>query len=176
MSRSHDALVAAEAERLIAGATAAVVGIRNFWLVTEAETGGIHTRPIERLKREPEDDPWTIRFLTDGRSRKAEEMRREGRVTLLFQSAADDCFVAVTGAARLCPEAKEGGRRWRRGFDAYFPTAFDRAQAVFAEIDAARLELRIRGVTPEPFGLAASLLEREPGGAWRLVGGEPEAG
>ena len=32
------------------------------------------------------------------------------------------------------------------------------------------MELWIRGVTPEPFGLRATVLERDHGG-WRLVGG-----
>lgn len=171
MARAEDERGALEASRLLAGAAEAVAGIRNGWLVTAAERGGIHARPVERLKREGEEDPWTIRFLTDGRSRKAAEMRREGRVTLIFQSDVEDAFVAVTGTARLCPEASEGGRRWRRGFDAFFPTAQDRAHAVFVEIEAARLELWIRGVTPEPFGLRASVLERAPGGEWRLVEG-----
>jgi hypothetical protein len=31
------------------------------------------------------------------------------------------------------------------------------------------MELWIRGVTPEPFGLRATVLERDAGG-WRLVG------
>ena len=159
----------AEVERLLAGATEAVADIRNCWLATAAGGDGAHARPVERLKREPGDDAWTIRFLTDGRSRKAAEIRRDGRVTLIFQRDADDAFVAVTGTARLYPEAPEGGRRWRRAYDPFFPTGKDRACAAFVEIAAERLELWIRGVTPEPIGLGATVLERD-GTGWRLVG------
>jgi hypothetical protein len=33
-----------------------------------------------------------------------------------------------------------------------------------------RMALWIRGVTPEPFGLRPTLLERETGQEWRLIG------
>jgi len=35
------------------------------------------------------------------------------------------------------------------------------------EVDIERMELWIRGVTPEPFGLLPTKLERGEGGAWR---------
>jgi len=31
------------------------------------------------------------------------------------------------------------------------------------------MELWIRGVTPEPFGLRATVLQRDTGGGWRLT-------
>jgi hypothetical protein len=31
------------------------------------------------------------------------------------------------------------------------------------------MELWIRGVTPEPFGLRPTILERDDGGGWRLA-------
>jgi hypothetical protein len=31
------------------------------------------------------------------------------------------------------------------------------------------MELWIRGVTPEPFGMRPTTLERDAGGAWRLI-------
>ena len=51
----------------------------------------------------------------------------------------------------------------------YFPTEQDRANAIFVEVDVERMELWIRGVTPEPFGLRATILERDAGRGWRLV-------
>jgi hypothetical protein len=42
----------------------------------------------------------------------------------------------------------------------------------FLEIEAQRLELWIRGVTPEPFGLQTTTLERDGAGAWRLTRGD----
>jgi general stress protein 26 len=162
---------AAQADRLLAGAAEAVAGMRNFWLVTAGAGGAAQARPVERLRRDPYDEAWRIRFLTDGRSRKAAEIRRDGRVTAIFQRDADDAFVAVSGRARLREEEAERSRRWKRAFDGFFPTEAERAHAVFVEIEAERLELWIRGVTPEPFGLRPTMLERAADGGWRLVEG-----
>ena len=54
------------------------------------------------------------------------------------------------------------------GYDVYFPSEADRASAIFVEVEVERMELWIRGVTPEPFGLRATVLARD-GGGWRLI-------
>ena len=59
-------------------------------------------------------------------------------------------------------------RRWKRGYEVYFPTEADRVHALFVEVAIERMELWIRGVTPEPFGTKPTVLEREKEG-WRLV-------
>ena len=59
--------------------------------------------------------------------------------------------------------------RWKPAYDAYFPTETDRASAIFVEVEVERMELWIRGVTPEPFGLRATVLERDAGVGWRVV-------
>ncbi|HUJ99941.1 MAG TPA: pyridoxamine 5'-phosphate oxidase family protein [Stellaceae bacterium] len=168
MSRAEDERDDVEVSRLIAGAAKALAPLRNCWLVTAAESSGAHARPMERLKRDPDESEWTIRFLTDGRSRKASELRRDGKVAVVFQHDGDDAFVTVIGTARLREEASEVRRRWKRAYDVYFPSDRDRACAAFVEVEAERLELWIRGVTPEPFGLHPTILERDAGG-WRLV-------
>ena len=53
----------------------------------------------------------------------------------------------------------------------YFPSEQDRANAAFVEIETERMELWIRGVTPEPFGLDTTTLERDKSGNWRLIPG-----
>jgi hypothetical protein len=49
---------------------------------------------------------------------------------------------------------------------AYFPTEKDRANAAFIEITVQQMDLWIRGITPEPFGLRPMKLERNAVGAW----------
>jgi hypothetical protein len=43
------------------------------------------------------------------------------------------------------------------------------------EVEVARMELWIRGVTPEPFGPYPTILERDVEGAWRLLPGDQSA-
>ncbi len=175
MSQVEDERAAVEVSRLLAGAAKTVASVRYCWLVTAAETGGARSRPMGRVPRDPDEDEWKIRFLTGGRSRKASDIRRASKVTVIFQHDADDAFVTLIGTATLRDDASEVRRRWKRAYDTYFPSETDRANAAFVEIEVERLELWIRGVTPEPFGLYATVLERDPGGAWRRVPGDRNA-
>ncbi len=175
MSRAEDERDAAEVSRFLAGAAKAIAGMRYCWLMTAAETGGATVRPMGLLPRDPDENEWKIRFLTGGRSRKASDIRRTGKVTVIFQRDADDAYVTLAGTASLRDDASEVRRRWKNAYNVYFPTEQDRANAAFVEIDAERLELWIRGVTPEPFGLYPTILERNASGNWRLVRGDRSA-
>ena len=85
MSPAQDARDDAEVSRLLAGAAKVIARVRYCWLVTEAETGGVCARPMGRLLPNPEKNDWTIRFITDGRSRKVGDIRRAAKVGLIFQ-------------------------------------------------------------------------------------------
>ena len=154
--------------RLLAGAQRVVANVRFCWLATGGEPGRPSLRPMGRLPPEPGDDAWMLRFITDGRSAKAADIRRVSEVALIFQQDADDAFVTIAGAAALHEDPAEIRQRWKPAYDQFFPTATDRANAAFLEVEARRMELWIRGVTPEPFGLQATILERDAAGVWRL--------
>jgi len=154
--------------RLLAGAEKVIGDVHFCWLATGGAPGRPNLRPMGRLQPEGADDPWTIRFVTDGRSSKAADIRRIRQVALVFQNDADDAFVTVAGMATLHEGPSEVSRRWKPAYDQFFPTETDRANAAFLEVEARRMELWIRGVTPEPFGLQATILERDGAGAWRL--------
>jgi len=161
---------AIDVSRLMAGAAKTMRSARYCWLATATDAGARHVRPMGRLLNDPGEDEWKIRFLTDGRSRKAADMRRAGEVTILFQHEPDLAYVALTGKAALREDPSETRGRWKSAYDVYFPTKIDRRNAIFVEVEAERMELWIRGVTPEPFGLCATVLERDASG-WRLVAG-----
>jgi general stress protein 26 len=160
---------AVEVSGLLAGAAKTMRSARYCWLATTAKAGAPHVRPMGRAPNDPGEDEWKIRFLTDGRSRKAAEMRRASEVTVLFQHDPDLAYVNVIGKAALHEDASEKRNRWKAAYDVYFPSEADRASAIFVEVEAQRMELWIRGVTPEPFGLRATVLERSAKG-WRLIG------
>jgi general stress protein 26 len=155
---------------LLAGAAKTMRSVRYCWLATATEAAAPHARPMGRVINDPGEDPWKIRFLTDGRSHKAADMRRAGKVTILFQHDPDLAFVTLIGKAALHENASETRSRWKAAYDVYFPGEADRANAIFVEVEIERMELWIRGVTPEPFGLRAAVLERDAEG-WRLISG-----
>lgn len=169
MSRVEAKRDALEVERLLAGAARTVRSVPYCWLATTRETAEVDARPMGRLLHDPGEDAWTIRFVTDGRSRKAADLRRDGTLALVFQHDPSEAWVTLTGKAALHAEPAEVRRRWRAGYDAYFPTELDRANALFVEVEVERMALWIRGVTPEPFGLRPTTLERAPEGGWRVT-------
>ena len=158
-----------EVSRLLAGAANTIASVRYCWLATSAGTGAANVRPMGRLPRDFDEDDWTIRFITDGRSRKVSDIRRVSKVAIIFQRDTDDAYITLIGTATLRERAPEVRRWWKDQYEAYFPSEEDRANAAFVEIDTERMELWIRGVTPEPFGLHTTILERDGSGDWRLI-------
>ena len=156
-----------EVGRLVERAAATVAKASFCWLATVDASSAPRLRPMGRLPPEPGDDAWTLRFVTDGRSLKAANIRRAGRADLVFHREAEDAFVALAGAARLDEDQAEVRRRWKRAYDPFFPSEADKARAVFLTVEADRLDLWIKGVTPEPFGLKTTTLTRDAAG-WRL--------
>jgi general stress protein 26 len=167
MSEAKNEHHATEANRLLAGAAKVVANARSCWLATAVAPGDAKLRPMGRLPNEPGEDEWMIRFITDGRSRKAADMRRDNRVTIIFQNEPDNAFVSVIGAAVLHEKAYEDHKHWKEAYDAFFPSEQDRANATFVEVEIERMELWILGVTAEPFGMTTTVLERDGRGGWR---------
>lgn len=156
-----------EVARLLEAAARTMASVRYGWLVTAAEHG-INARPMGRLPAEPGEEALTVRFLADDRSRKAEDIRRCGKVTAIYEHQPSDGYVVATGPAVLQDDPAVVKRRWKRSYAAYFATEADRAHALFVDVAIERLELWIRGVTPEPFGMSPTVLERDERG-WRVV-------
>src|SRR5215469_1498631 len=130
---------AGEARRLLDGAARSIAKVRNCWLMTRAETGGLNVRPVERMRPDPGEDVWTIRFLTGGGSQKIADIRRDAGVTMVFQYDPNDAFVALSGKAELHGEPAEVRRRWKDAYNNVFPDEASRANAVFVEVHPERL-------------------------------------
>lgn len=163
---------AVDLNRLLEGVSKTVRSTRFCWLATASEDGLANVRPMGRLLPEAGEgnDAWKIVFFTDGRSPKAADIRRNNRVTLIFQQDADDAFVALTGKAHLVESKSEVDRRWKDAYNGFLPNPEDRAHVVFVDVDIERMELWIRGVTPEPFGFHTTKLERDSERGWRVAG------
>jgi general stress protein 26 len=169
MLSAEDGKEAGDVERMLAGARNIVASVQYCWLVSRSDES-VRARPMGRILLSESNHDWTIRFLTDLRSRKIADLRHTSNVGLIFQNDGDDAYASLTGAARLVEDVSEVRALWKEDAHArYFLTAKDRANACFIEVRIERMELWIRGVTSEPFGLHATILQRDPKGAWYWV-------
>src|SRR5262245_32932199 len=155
-----------DVNRLLDAAAEAVGRVRYCWLVTNAG-GACRTRPMGRLPRDAGDDPWLLRFLTNGQSGKAGDMRRSAGVSVIFDDDPHEAYVALAGKATLIEDKTEIRGRWQPAYETYFPEGPEHSGAVFVTVDVDRIELWIRGVTPEPFGLKTTVIERDEERCWR---------
>ena len=155
-----------DAGRLLAEAARIVRNQPYCWLATSPEAGGVRVRPMGKISFNT--DAWTIHFITDGRSRKASDLRRTNNVSVVCGREADDAYIALIGTARLRENPSEVRERWKSAYDTYFPTELDKENAIFIEIGIDSIELWIRGFTPEPFGMRTTRLQRDAGG-WRIT-------
>jgi general stress protein 26 len=156
-----DAQQERQVERLLAAARETIATVPFCWVMTVAEDGGANARVVQAPPTRDGEDFWTRWFLTPRIGRKAAEIGRMGRVTLAYQHASGNAYVALSGRAELIDDRAEVESR-----------CSDRALAdrlIAVKVTADHLELHVRGVTAEPWGHGRTLLDRSPDGSWRLA-------
>jgi general stress protein 26 len=169
MLRMESGCGAPEVNRLLNAARVVIAGVHYCWLTTEDSSDGVNVRPMGRVSSIEDNENWCIRFVTDRRSRKVADIRRSARSSLIFQSNRDNGFVTLIGKATLIESASDVNAHWRNSFNAYFQSEVDRANAAFIDVDINCMELWIRDVTPEPFGLHPTRIQKDANGAWQIA-------
>jgi general stress protein 26 len=158
------------AGKLVAGVERIIAAVPYCWLLVRTEEG-ILSRPMGRILARPGEDAWTIRFLTDLRSQKVADIRRSHRATLIFQKEDDEAYASLEGIVRLIETKERVQALWtEKAYSRHFPTDDDRANAGFIEVEVTRMELWVRGLTPEPFGVRTTTVTRDSGGRWLCAG------
>ena len=127
MSQAQASNDVVEVNGLLAGATKTIASVRYSWLVTHAEAGGVHLRPMGHILPNHDEGAWTIWFITDGRSRKASDIRGTRSAEIIFQHDADDAYAVLSGPATLL-EGPEVRRYWKGAYDAFVPDKEARAR------------------------------------------------
>jgi general stress protein 26 len=159
-----------DARRLLAGVEQIVERLPYCWLFSRTEDG-VRSRPMGRVLVWQGENAWTIRFVTDLRSGKVEEIRRSDQVTLIFQKDDEEADISLAGVARLIEAKRDIQALWNEtAYGRHFPTDDDRANAGFIEVKVTRMELWIRGLTAEPFGVRPTIVVRNADGDWRCAG------
>jgi general stress protein 26 len=139
------------------------------WLCTRSLEGGTNARAVSSSAAPPGSDEWTRRFLVRRSSRKVAEIRAAPMVTLAFQHPSGDRYIALGGRATIIDSVAEMRTMWSSDLDVHFPLGFADANMIVIQIDVDRIEVHVRGLTPEPFGAGRTLLERQPAGSWRFI-------
>ena len=155
--------------RLLAATRDAISAVPVCWVATAAGDGrGANVRAVRDCTGDDAGaDPWTRWFLARPDSRKAAEIRRTGRAALAYQHGSGNAFVALCGRAELVLDRAETEARLRRAVGDADGSLAAKLVAVRVAVD--RVEVHVRGVTAEPWGQGRTLLERDAGGAWRLL-------
>ena len=130
---------------------------------------GTNARAVSSSPGPAGSDEWTRRFLVRRSSRKVVEIRAAQSVTLAFQHPSGDRYIALSGRATINEDAAEMRTMWSSDLDAHFPPGFADANMIVIQVDVDRIEVHVRGLTPEPFGAGRTLLERQSTGSWRFI-------
>jgi general stress protein 26 len=155
--------------QFLTAARETIAAVPVCWLVTRSLEGGTNARAVNSSTGPPGSDEWTRRFLVRRSSRKVAEMRAAPLVTLAFQHPSGDRYIALGGRATIIEDVAEMRTMWTGDLDVHFPAGFADANMIVIQVDIDRIEVHVRGLTPEPFGAGRTLLERQPGGSWRFI-------
>jgi general stress protein 26 len=155
--------------QFLAAAKETIADVQHCWLATRSADGGTNARAVRSSAGAPGSDEWTRRFLVRRGSRKVAEMREAPRVTLAYQHASGNAYVALGGHATIIEDTKEMRTLWSNEMDAHFPPGFADANMIVVQVEVDRIEVHIRGLTREPFGHGRTLLERDAASDWRFV-------
>jgi general stress protein 26 len=155
-------------ERLLAAARDTIDAVPFCWVVTADHDGGANARVVKAQPSGAGEDFWTRWFLTPRIGRKATEIGRTGRLTLAYQHASGEAYVALSGPAELLDDRAAVETRFR-GSAYDDPEGFVAGSLIAVRVTADHLELHVRGVTAEPWGRGRTWLDRMPDGSWRLA-------
>ena len=155
--------------QFLAAAREIIADVPICWLVTRSLEGGTNARAVKASAALPGADEWSRRMLVRRSSRKVAEIRAVPLVTLAFQHPSGERWVALGGRVRIVDDLAQVRSLWPQDRDGYFPPGFADAHMTVLETQADRIEVHVRGLTPEPFGSGRTLLERQPNGAWRFI-------
>jgi general stress protein 26 len=134
--------------------------------VTVGPEGEANARVVQTSKL---SDDWAVRFMTDRRSRKAQEIEQSGRMTLAYQCTAENSYVTLVGRAKIVDDVEVKKAIWNPASYKWHPGGPTDPNVVLIDFIADRIELwsSAHGVTPDPTkGLWAAALSRESDG-WR---------
>lgn len=99
-----------------------IKNIRIGMLTTVHEDGTLHSRPMATQKVEFDGDLW---FFTLRNSEKVFDVQKERNVNLSYASPEENCFISVSGRARIRTDRDKAAELWQPMLKAWFPKGLD---------------------------------------------------
>ncbi len=137
-------------------------GFNTAMLITKAQDGSLHARPMAVAEIEPNADAY---FSTSLASPKIAELEADPHVLVTFQSSSE--FATIQGTATIVRDRAEIDRLWSESWRVWFPDGKDDPKLCLLRVSAERgeywdtsglegikfmfesLKARISGRTPE---------------------------
>lgn len=154
------------ADRLLQIARQIVTGTPNCMAITVGQNGEANARVVQTSLL---SDDWTLRFMTDRRSRKAREIERSGKLTLAYQNDAAGAYVSLIGRAWIVDDIAVKQAAWKPASLRWHPGGPADPNVVLIDFTTERIEIWSTpdAVMPDPAkGLWAAALSRDDKG-WR---------
>jgi general stress protein 26 len=164
---SHAWKVIMDADHILRVARGIVDKVAMPHSITVGPAGEANARVVQTSKL---SDDWAVRFMTDRRSRKAQEVGRTGRMTLAYQCDAENSYVTLVGRAKVVDDVEVKKAIWNPASFKWHPGGPTDPNVVLIDFVAYRIEIwsSAHGLTSDPTkGLWAAALSRERDG-WRL--------
>ncbi|MBI3684124.1 MAG: pyridoxamine 5'-phosphate oxidase family protein [Acidobacteria bacterium] len=160
------ALQVAAGEKELEAARAVISSARYCFLIT-LDGGQPQARLMEPLATEADMRIW---FGTNPKTRKVGQIRRNPRSTVACYDPAGPNYVTLLGHARIVEDVAERRRRWRDGWEKFFPGGPAGPNYLLVEFTPDRIEIvsNTHGVANQPASLAPLILQRE-GKGWKLL-------
>jgi len=137
-------------------------------LITTDANGAAHPRLVQHVGV---DDELTVWIGTSPRSRNAIHMAERPGLVYAIEDRARHAYASLEAHADTLTDINVRQRRWRVGFEAFFPAGPDGDDYVVVDLRPHAIELLdfTEPLTPEPFGLVPARIEGDQSGAWRLM-------
>jgi general stress protein 26 len=118
-------------------------GFRDAMLVTHADDGSIHGRPMSLAEIEGDSDVW---FATQIESPKVNEIKRDAHVAVTLQDG-NGRYVSLSGQAEMVRDRATIDRLWSEAWKVWFPEGKTDPSLCLIKVRAARGEFWDMGGT-----------------------------
>jgi general stress protein 26 len=139
-------------------------GTRIAMFTTVAPDGHLRSRPMATLKAEFDGSLW---FFTRAGAPKADEIRDNGHVNVVYSDPEEMRFVSVSGRAALVTDRARIESLWSGRLKAWFPEGKSDPELALIRVRIERAEYwnAKSGTMVHALGLGKALGQGEPGGA-----------